>query len=363
MTSRRRLLQMLGAVSALGTGGWVLLSAVRANAYYQGPPSDHFDGVRFFNPSGIGPRGPGVGPKGPLAFLKWQLGDRGEAWPASFPSPFPADRPPARFDREGLRIAHVGHATYLIQTRGKSLLVDPVWAERASPFSFAGPKRVNPPGIAFDDLPRIDAVLVTHNHYDHMDVGTIGRLWQRFRPHVITPLGNDTILKQSVPGLAASVVDWDDAIDLGDGITVHVEPTLHWSARGTGDRMHALWASFVVETGGRKVYCVGDSGFGDGATFARVRKRHPELALALLPIGAYEPRWFMRNNHMNPAEAVEAFLLCGAEQALGHHWGTFRLTNEAVARPAEDLATALAGRPQLLERFAALRPGEVRMVG
>jgi L-ascorbate metabolism protein UlaG (beta-lactamase superfamily) len=350
VTTRRRLLRILGAASAVGAGGWALLSGGRANAYYQGPLSDHFDGVRFFNPGGVRPKGPG-------AFLKWQFGDRGEAWPARFPSPFPPDRPPARFDRDGLRIAHVGHATYLIQTRGMSVLVDPVWAERVSPFSFAGPKRVNAPGIAFDD------VLVTHNHYDHMDVEAIGRLWQRFRPRIVTPLGNDTILKRAVPGLAAAVVDWDDTVDLGNGLTAHAEPTLHWSARGTGDRMHALWASFVLSAGDRKIYCVGDSGFGDGATFRRVGRRHPGLALALLPIGAYEPRWFMRNNHMNPAEAVEALALCGAAKALGHHWGTFRLTNEAVDQPMRDLATALSERAVPSEHFAAIRPGEVSMVG
>jgi L-ascorbate metabolism protein UlaG (beta-lactamase superfamily) len=353
--SRRRMLQMLGAVSAVGAGGWALLAGGRANAYYKGPASDHFDGLQFFNPGGVRPRGPG-------AFLRWQLGDRGEAWPKSFPSPFPQDRPPARFDGEGLRIVHVGHASLLIQTRGQNLLVDPVWAERASPFAFAGPKRVNPPGIAFDDLPRIDAVLVTHNHYDHMDVGTIGRLWQRFRPRIVTPLGNDTILRCDVPGLVASAVDWDEEVDLSGGVTVHVEPTLHWSARGAGDRMHALWASFVVEAGGRKVYCVGDSGFGDGATFARAGRRHPGLALALLPIGAYEPRWFMRNNHINPEEAVEALVLCGAARAFGHHWGTFRLTNEGIERPVEALAAALVARSSPPDRFAALRPGEVRLV-
>ena len=211
MPDRRRLLQTLGALAAAGAGGWALLSGSRANAYYQGPASDHFDGMRFFNPSG-------ARPKGPAALLKWQLGERGEAWPASFPSPFPPDRPPASFDDEGLRVVHVGHATCLIQTRGKNLLVDPVWAERASPLAFAGPKRVNQPGIDFDDLPRIDAVLVTHNHYDHMDVDTIGRLWQRFRPRIVTPLGNDSILRRSVPELVASVVDWGDVVDLGSGL-------------------------------------------------------------------------------------------------------------------------------------------------
>ncbi|HJU32267.1 MAG TPA: MBL fold metallo-hydrolase, partial [Hyphomicrobiaceae bacterium] len=221
---------------------------------------------------------------------------------------------------------------------------------------------VNAPGVAFEHLPPIDAILLTHNHYDHMDTETVGRLWQRFRPRIITPLGNDAILQRSVAGLLATAVDWNDTIELGPEIIVHVEPTLHWSARGTGDRMHALWASFVVQAGPLKIYFVGDSGFGDGATFARVGGRHPGLEMALLPIGAYEPRWFMRNNHMNPQEAVEALRLCGAARALGHHWGTFRLTNEGVDRPEQDLAAARAGRNIEAARFPALRPGEVHIV-
>jgi len=143
---------------------------------------------------------------------------------------------------------------------------------------------------------------------------------------------------------------------------VHAEPSQHWSARGVTDRSHALWASFVIEAGVRKLYCVGDTGFGDGAIFARVRRRHPGLTMALLPIGAYEPRWFMRAAHMNPGDAVQALELCGAAEALGHHWGTFRLTNEAVEQPALDLAAALAARGVPPARFKALRPGEVRML-
>jgi L-ascorbate metabolism protein UlaG (beta-lactamase superfamily) len=209
-------------------------------------------------------------------------------------------------------------------------------------------------------------VLVTHNHYDHMDVETIARLAQRFAPRIVTPLGNDTILRAAVPGLAAdavTAVDWDATVDLGGGLAVHVEPSQHWSARGMSDRSHALWASFVLQAGARKLYCVGDSGLGDGATFARVGRRHPGLALALLPIGAYEPRWFMGPSHMSPADAVRALELCGAEQAFGHHWGTFRLTNEGVEQPAVDLAAVLAARGIAPERFPALRPGEVRTLG
>ena len=355
MPSRRHLLKLAGAVPVFGAGGLALWSGARANAYYRGPTSDHFDGVCFFNPGGVRPRGPG-------AFLKWQFGERGEAWPASFPSPFSPDRPPPRFAGEGVRVAFIGHASFLLQMRGMSILVDPVWSDRASPVAFAGPLRVNAPGIAFEHLPSIDAVLVTHNHYDHMDLPTIRRLWKSFSPRLITPLGNDAIIRRAMPGVAVEAVDWGETVDLGAGVRVHAEPSAHWSARGIGDRMHALWASFVVEAGGQKIYCVGDTGFGDGAIFRRVRARHPSLVLALLPIGAYEPRWFMRNQHMNPEEAVEAFVLSGAAQALGHHWGTFRLTNEGVERPAQELGAALARRALPPARFSALRPGEVRIL-
>jgi L-ascorbate metabolism protein UlaG (beta-lactamase superfamily) len=352
MPSRRRVLKTVAAAGALAAGAWALVASARSNAYYRGPMSDHFDGERFFNPGGFEP-------KGRLDFLRWQLAERGAAWPATLPSPFPPDRPPAGVEGDSVRIAYIGHASFLIQTRGVSLLIDPVWSERVSPISFLGPKRVNAPGIAFDDLPAIDGVLLTHNHYDHMDTATIARLWQRFRPRILTPLGNDAILKAAVPRLEVQAFDWGDGVDLG-GLAVHVEESQHWSARGAGDRSHALWASFVIEAGARKLYCVGDTGFGDGAIFRRERKRHPGLALALLPIGAYEPRWFMANVHMNPDDAVRALELSGAAAALGHHWGTFPLTNEAAEEPARDLAAALAARGIAPERFSALRPGEVR---
>jgi L-ascorbate metabolism protein UlaG (beta-lactamase superfamily) len=339
------------AAGMVVAGGAATLLPRKANAYYAGPVSDHFNGEHFFNPGGHSPRG------------LWQVArlyasETWSVWPAAVPSPFPADKPPARVEGPRARLVLVGHASWLIQAGGRNILIDPVWADRVSPISFAGPVRANAPGIAFDDLPAIDSVIVTHNHYDHLDIATLARLWRRDRPLIVTPLGNDAIMRAGIPGLEAKAVDWGDSVDLG-GIRAHAVPTQHWSARGTRDRRHALWASFVLDTPAGKIYAIGDTGFGDGNTFRHVAERHPGVRLALMPIGAYEPRWFMRGEHMNPSDAVEALRLSGADIALGHHWGTFQLTTEAHEQPAADLADALrrAGVPD--DRFMAMRPGQV----
>jgi len=347
--NRRRLLALgLPGAAALAGAGYVA-SARAHNRYYQGPVSDHFDGVRFFLPGQ--PQDKGV-----VELLRWQLGGGRKPWPDRFPSPF-HDKPPARV--EGLRVALVGHATLLIQVAGLNLLTDPHWSERASPVSFAGPKRVNPPGISFEDLPPIDAVLVTHNHYDHLDLETIARLWARDRPRIVAPLGNDAVIQAHQAEIAVETADWGGSVALAEGVTLHLEPAHHWSARGMNDRRMALWCAFVLTTPAGLVYHIGDTGLRDGAIFRRVRERFGAPRLALLPIGAYEPRWFMAPQHLNPDDALKVFELCGAEQALGHHWGTFRLTNEGVEEPAHDLAGALAARQLPPERFRALRPGEV----
>jgi L-ascorbate metabolism protein UlaG (beta-lactamase superfamily) len=319
------------------------------NRYYRGPVSDHFDGVRFFSPGQ--PQD-----KGLIELLRWQFGGGRKPWPEALPSPF-RDRPPTSVD--GLRAALIGHASWLVQVAGLNILTDPVFSERASPLRFAGPKRVNPPGIAFDDLPPIHAVLITHNHYDHLDLGTIGRLWRRDRPRIVAPLGNDAIIRTADPDIAVESRDWHETVALGSGVTAHLQPAYHWSARGMNDRRMALWCAYALTTPSGLVYHVGDTGFGDGAIFRRVRERFGTARLATLPIGAYEPRWFMKPQHMNPDDAVRAFGILGAEQALGHHWGTFRLTNEGVEEPAQDLAAALREADVPAERFRALRPGEI----
>ena len=320
---------------------------------YDGPVSDHFNGEHFFDPDGVPPRS--------LAeVLRWQFGsDRQRApWPEWAPSPY-ADTPPPRVDGDKVRLSYVGHASWLIQTAGLNILVDPVWSDRASPVSFAGPKRHNDPGIAFDALPNIDVVLVSHGHYDHLDLATLSKLSAKFAPRVVTPLGNDGVMRSTDAAIKAEAFDWHDRVELGSGVAATLVPTRHWTARGLFDRNRALWASFVLETPAGKIYIVCDSGYGDGKHFRRVAEKHGPLRLAILPIGAYEPRWFMKDQHMNPADAVKALADCGAQQALANHHGTFHLTDEAIDAPVTALGEALDEAKVAREKFVALKPGQV----
>jgi L-ascorbate metabolism protein UlaG (beta-lactamase superfamily) len=320
----------------------------RTRAYYRGPPSDHFDGERFFLPDAMPA-------KQIRDLMRWWMEPR-SPWPEWAPSGF-SDRPPPRVS--GLRIAFVGHASLLVQTGGLNLLIDPVWSARVSPLRWIGPRRVNDPGIAFSALPPIDAVLVSHSHYDHLDQVTLSRLNAAHAPRVITPLGNDAIMRRHDPTIRAEAYDWGDEVALSDSITVRLAPMRHWSARTLTDRNRALWAAFILTTPAGRIYHVGDSGYGDGREFRAARDTHGPFRLAVLPIGAYEPRWFMREQHMDPREAVEAFRDLGATLALAHHHGTFQLTNEAIDAPAQALAMARAAAGIAPERFRVLKPGQV----
>lgn len=346
--SRRVLLGGTAAVAAAIGGG--VTARAKLRRYYDGPVSDHFDGLRFFDVNGAPERGF-------ADLLRWKLSGGGAKWPERAPSAY-ADTPPKRIEH-GLRLSFVGHASVLVQTAGLNILFDPVWSERASPVTFAGPKRVNDPGIPFDALPPIDFVFVTHCHYDHLDVATLSKLAASHKPRVITPLGNDTIMHAYDQAIRAETCDWWQSAGLGGGCKLTLVPARHWSARGMLDRNKALWAGFILETPDARIYVAGDTGYGDGSLFRNLRERFGALKLAIFPVGAYEPRWFMRGMHMNPAEAVRAFRDCGAEFALGYHFGTFHLTDEAIDAPRAALAAALRAANIAPEQFRTLDPGQV----
>ncbi len=346
--TRRKLLSFVGLGALLASTGaaWGAISRSR-NPYYQGPVSDHFNGLVFSDGRPV--------TKGLADVLRWQTAKRErEVFPLAYQAP-PQDRPPAQID--SARIVHLGHASFLYQVAGLNLLIDPVYSLRASPFSFIGPKRVNAPGVAFADLPKIDVVLVTHNHYDHLDIETLALLHARDQPRMIMPLGNDSIVRSRIPDARAEAHDWNDRLTLSDKVMVTLVPSYHWSARGAFDRRMALWCSYILETPATKIFHIGDTGYHDGSLYLELGSQHGPFDLAVLPIGAYEPRWFMSDNHMNPDEAVKVMLALRAKQAIGHHWGTFQLTDEGVERPPEALKASLAeaGLPE--ERFRPMRPG------
>jgi len=320
-----------------------------ARRYHDGPPSDHFDGARFFNP-------PGPIGKGLWDVIVWRLRSERAAWPAAAPLAAAA-RPVPRVDGAALRATWVGHATVLLQTAGLNVLTDPIWSERAFMVDWAGPRRVAPPGIAFEDLPPIDLVVVTHNHYDHLDLPTLRRLHEAHDPLVVMALGNDALLLDAIPSLKLRTLDWWQSVDLGAGRGVHAVPVHHWSRRTAFDRNKALWSGFVLATPGGNVYVAGDTGLWDGAFFREAAARFGAFRLALLPIGAYAPRWFMKDQHIDPAEAVQVHELLRARTTLAVHYRTFQLSDEAIDQPERELAAALHARGVPPQRFVTLPVG------
>jgi L-ascorbate metabolism protein UlaG (beta-lactamase superfamily) len=310
--------------------------------------TDHFDGRCFFNPNGANGQPFWMLPR--LLLTSWTQ------WPSEVSV---EPRHPPNPGPDEVVVTFVGHATFLIQAAATNVLIDPVYAERASPFSFAGPRRARAPGVRFDDLPPISLVLLSHNHYDHCDLRTLQLLDRRFHPMFVTPLGNGRLLRSA--GIRqVEEIDWWETSSAAP-LPITVTPTQHFSARGPFDRNRALWGGFLIEAAGQRILHAGDSGYGPH--FREIAAGQGPIDLALLPIGAYEPRWFMKDIHMNPAEAVQAHLDLGARRSIAMHFGTFQLTPEGIDDPVGELAKALRERGVPAERFRTLEVGESVWLG
>ena len=316
------------------------------------PRTDHFDGRLYHNLERTDRRGP-------MAVLKWFFNRDRRPWPEKILASH-GPKPPATVGLGRLRVTFVGHSTVLVQADGVNVLFDPVWSHRVSPVSFAGPARVIPPGLRFEDLPPIHVVAVSHDHYDHMDYPTLLRLKKRHDPVFVVPQS----CKKRLTGQGIRRVvelDWWQRATVR-GLPVVVVPARHSSGRTLADRDTTLWAGFVLLTRGarpgsprRPVLFAGDT--GHGRHFGLIRARFGPMRLALLPIGAYIPRWFMREVHMDPADAVQAHLDLDSRRSVAIHHGTFPLADEARPDPPADLATALRRRALPPGVFTPLEEG------
>lgn len=326
----KRLVKVAGLAALAAALGTILERFFIAAPHYRGPRSDHFDGRRFHNlPSGW---------PWDANFLKWQLNRQNGPW-RKWVEAKPGAKPPARVDGGKLRLTFINHATTLIQMDGVNILTDPIWSERCSPVSFAGPKRHRPPGIRFDDLPKIDVVLISHNHYDHLDLPTLRSLRDRHKPRIITHLGNGALLRRHDIDEVEELDWWQPA---NASVRISSVPAQHFSSRGISDRNANLWGGFVISGTSGNVYFAGDTGWGNH--FADIAARVGEIRLALLPIGAYLPRWFMRPAHISPAEAVDAHLALKAKTSVPMHYGTFNLGDDGEVEPVDDLRRAIAAK-------------------
>jgi len=301
----------------------------------------HFDGKRYFNPDAPQARGW-------LEVLRWKLTTRPEPVPR-FISDVTHCVPPERVQGKALRATLVNHSTVLLQHNGCNILTDPVWSERVSPISWAGPRRRRKPGVPLENLPPMDAILISHNHYDHLDLPTLRRLRERGDSVYVVPAGVGKLMRAEnlTP---VHELEWGERVTL-PGATVHCVPALHFSSRGLLDRNRTLWCGYVIECEGGFVYFAGDTAFGPH--FSWIRERFGAPRLALLPIGGYEPRWFMSSVHMEPEEAARAHAILGAQTSIAIHHGTFQLADEGLEGAKERLVAFAPG-----PRFLVLNNGE-----
>jgi L-ascorbate metabolism protein UlaG (beta-lactamase superfamily) len=297
---------------------------------YRGPVSDHFNGKTFINPGG-------VKPAGYKDLIKWANNREKGEWKVIRNAAY-GPAPAERIVGDSLVVTFVNHSTFLIQTGGLNILTDPVWSDRASPVAFSGPERMRPPGIRFEDLPEVDIILLTHNHYDHLDIKTMKLLSEKFNPAIYCPLGVGKYLEKKGIGKVTEM-DWWDETAINSSLSLICTPAQHFSGRGMFDRDKTLWSGFSLQTAKGSIYYSGDTGYGE--FFAEIAEKISPVRLSILPIGAYNPAWFMSSIHTSPADAVRIHQIVRSPMSIGMHFGTFPLADDGMEDPAKDLKLAM----------------------
>ncbi|MCX9026221.1 MAG: MBL fold metallo-hydrolase [Candidatus Methanoperedens sp.] len=299
-------------------------------------------------------KNPGESSHGFADFLKWVFNRKRAEWPKWIESQ-PGAGPVSQMNADEIRVTYVNHSTFLIQADGMNILTDPIWSTRAGPLSFIGTKRIRAPGIKFEELPPVDAVLVSHNHYDHMDMPTLKTLEKEFSPLFVVGLGNKKFLEKK--GLKrVEELNWCEKTYLSNGSSIFFVPAQHFSGRTPWNINKSLWGGFMIESSQGQIYYAGDTGFGN--FFENLHANFSNIKVALLPIGAYEPRWFMSPVHMNPEDAVRAHQILKPNVSIGAHFGTFHLADEGVDAPKEQLEATLRENGIDPKEFIILNPGE-----
>ncbi len=319
------------------------------------PDSSHKTADGFVNPLGVSDHGSLFG------FLKARF--RSGKWASYQPERYrvPTTQPEFADQDDEPVVTWIGHSTVLLQHRGLNVITDPVFSEYASPFSFAGPKRITAPAVTIEELPRIDVVVISHNHYDHLDTASVQALGNT--PLYFVPLGVKAwMVKKGIAAERVEELDWWESRKVminGVEVDVTATPTQHFSGRGLFDRDKTLWASWAVAWGGFTSWFGGDTGYND-QQFREIGERLPNIDLGIIPVGAYAPQWFMGRIHVNPEEALQIHQDIGARQSLGIHWGTFILTAEEIDEPPRRLAQALKNAGLPLDSFSVFAVGETR---
>jgi len=331
--------------------GFCLFLFLSCASVPQAKVSDHFDGHKFYNPTLAKQYSPGFSDV-------FRMMRKGRAkWP-KYIGNSGVPRLTEQLDLDSIALTFVNHTTFLIQLPQLNILTDPVWSKRVSPVSWFGPKRVRTPGIKFEDLPKIDVIIISHNHYDHLDIATLKRLNKRFSPRILVPLGDKDLIK-SLGIKNVQELDWWESVQINAATRITFTPTQHSSQRGLFDRDRSLWGSYFIRHGSRSIYFGGDAAYS--THYAAIKRRLGPPEVALLGIGAYSPRWFMKPLHMDPAEAVIAYKDLGAKLGIGMHFGTFQQSSEAYDQPQKDLRHALEKEMLSQDRFITLQEGETKI--